>query len=95
MAYNACATARWNQGVSWPIESGHGCLGCSEPDFGDAGGFYRALSVPTADIAKTAGYAAAAGAAIGVAAGALNRTKRATAARKHETVTVDDLGKSS
>jgi hypothetical protein len=31
--YNACATIKWNGGTSFPIESGHGCLGCSEPGF--------------------------------------------------------------
>ena len=31
--FNACATVKWNQGTSFPIESGHPCLGCSEPDF--------------------------------------------------------------
>ena len=39
VTYNACATTKWNQGTSFPIESGHGCLGCSEPDFWDMGGF--------------------------------------------------------
>lgn len=43
LTYNACATLKWNGGVSSPIESGHGCLGCSEPDFWDAGSFYKAL----------------------------------------------------
>jgi hydrogenase small subunit len=28
--YNACSTTRWNERVSFPIESGHGCIGCSE-----------------------------------------------------------------
>ncbi len=41
--FNACATVKWNQGTSFPIESGHPCLGCSEPDFWDKGGFYQAL----------------------------------------------------
>jgi hydrogenase small subunit len=40
--HNACATLRWNGRASFPIESGHGCIGCSEPDFWDAGSFYRA-----------------------------------------------------
>ncbi|MFZ4790818.1 MAG: hydrogenase small subunit [Candidatus Competibacteraceae bacterium] len=31
--HNACTKIRWNQGVSYPIRSGHGCLGCAEPDF--------------------------------------------------------------
>ena len=41
--FNACATVKWNQGTSFPIESGHPCLGCSEPDFWDKGSFYQAL----------------------------------------------------
>ena len=41
--FNACATVKWNQGTSFPIESGHPCLGCSEPDFWDKGSFYKAL----------------------------------------------------
>jgi hydrogenase small subunit len=40
---NACAVHKWNQGTSFPIESGHPCIGCSEPDFWDKGGFYRNL----------------------------------------------------
>jgi len=44
--YNACSTLQWNQGTSYPMRSGHGCIGCSEPDFWDkvdAGraGFYE------------------------------------------------------
>jgi hydrogenase small subunit len=42
--YNACATTKWNEGISFPIEAGHGCLGCSQPNFWDAGSFYQALS---------------------------------------------------
>ena len=41
--FNACATVKWNQGTSFPIESGHPCLGCSEPDFWDKGSFYQPL----------------------------------------------------
>jgi hydrogenase small subunit len=33
--HNACSRIRWNQGTSFPMMSGHGCLGCSEPDFWD------------------------------------------------------------
>lgn len=42
--YNACSTTRWNGGVSFPIQSGHGCLGCSEDNFWDNGPFYQRLS---------------------------------------------------
>ncbi len=38
--YNACSTIRWNEGVSFPIQSGHGCIGCSEDGFWDQGSFY-------------------------------------------------------
>jgi hydrogenase small subunit len=38
--YNACSTVRWNEGVSFPIQSGHGCIGCSEDGFWDKGSFY-------------------------------------------------------
>ncbi|MCV6638073.1 hydrogenase small subunit [Candidatus Albibeggiatoa sp. nov. NOAA] len=89
--YNACATAKWNEGVSFPIEAGHGCIGCSEPDFWDAGSFYKALSVPLSGTAQAAGYAVAAGAAMGVAAGAMNMAKRNSARKTHETVSIDDL----
>lgn len=45
--YNACSTVRWNDGVSFPIQSGHGCLGCSEDGFWDYGSFYsRATGIP-------------------------------------------------
>jgi hydrogenase small subunit len=42
--YNACSTVRWNAGVSFPIQSGHGCIGCSEDGFWDKGSFYQRLT---------------------------------------------------
>jgi hydrogenase small subunit len=65
VTYNACATTKWNDGTSFPIQSGHGCIGCSEPNFWDAGGFYKALSMPANPLKVGAGVAAA-GAAAGV-----------------------------
>lgn len=32
--YNNCPTIKFNQ-VNWPVEAGHPCIGCSEPDFWD------------------------------------------------------------
>ncbi len=26
---------QYNDGTSWPVAAGHGCVGCSEPDFWD------------------------------------------------------------
>lgn len=42
VTHNACSSVRWN-GVSNPVESGHPCLGCSEPGFWDKGSFYRPI----------------------------------------------------
>ncbi len=28
-----CPSVRWNEGTNWPVGSGHGCIGCAEPDF--------------------------------------------------------------
>ncbi|MCH1923757.1 nickel-dependent hydrogenase small subunit [Shewanella sp. C32] len=33
--YNNCPTERFNGHVSWPVLAGHGCIGCSEPNFWD------------------------------------------------------------
>ncbi|MGB5568665.1 MAG: hydrogenase small subunit, partial [Sedimenticolaceae bacterium] len=93
--YNACATAKWNQGASWPIEAGHGCIGCSEPKFWDAGGFYKSLSMPLTSVGETALTAGAAGLAIGAAAAVLNRKRKSAAVDNRETITVKDLTKES
>lgn len=34
-AFNNCAKLRFNQHTSWPVQAGHGCIGCSEPAFWD------------------------------------------------------------
>lgn len=67
VAYNACATMKWNGGTSFPIQSGHGCLGCSEPKFWDMGGFYKPLStgLGLSSMGPTLAGAAVAGAALG------------------------------
>ncbi len=44
MTYNSCGTIKWNNGVSYPIQSGHGCIGCSEADFWDNGPFYERMT---------------------------------------------------
>ena len=33
--FHNCPSVRYNDGTSWPIGAGHGCVGCSEPDFWD------------------------------------------------------------
>jgi hydrogenase small subunit len=42
--YNACAITQWNNGVSYPIKSGHPCIGCSEPNFYDDMPMYAHLA---------------------------------------------------
>jgi hydrogenase small subunit len=91
--YNACATTKWNQGTSFPIESGHGCLGCSEPKFWDAGGFYQPLSTPIGTVGKIALGAAAVGVAAGAAMAFNNRMSKAGAKEQHQPASVDDLEK--
>ncbi len=63
VTYNACGVTKWNGGVSFPIQSGHGCIGCSEENFWDNGPFYNHLTnLPGFSIETTADK-------IGVAAG--------------------------
>jgi hydrogenase small subunit len=84
ITYNACATAKWNEGASFPIEAGHGCIGCSEPNFWDRGGFYQALSKGTYGSAEGIALAAGVGAAIGVAAAIGSRARQAKADSREE-----------
>jgi hydrogenase small subunit len=42
-----CPTARFNDRTSWPVKAGHGCVGCTMPDFWDQmSPFYRRLPNP-------------------------------------------------
>jgi hydrogenase small subunit len=43
VTYNACSVTKWNGNLSYPIQSGHGCIGCSESGFWDNGPFYSQL----------------------------------------------------
>lgn len=70
--YNACPVTRWNDGVSYPIQSGHGCLGCAEQGFWDRGSFYdRITTIPqfgTNTTAETVGAVAVGAITAGVVA---------------------------
>ena len=85
VTYNACATLKWNQGTSFPIQSGHPCLGCAEPAFWDGGSFYaplatgkwgRAGEMRPRDMAMVAGAPAGIGAAVGVGVATWARVRR-------------------
>jgi hydrogenase small subunit len=84
VTYNACASLKWNGGVSFPIQSGHGCIGCSEPRFWDRGGLYQPLPAPTSPRGRVIPIAAAGGAALAVGGAVLARGRMAAAARGQE-----------
>ena len=73
--YNACAITQWNEGLSYPIKSGHPCLGCAEDGFWDKGPFYTHLAnLPNNAIGKNPdriGVAAVGTAGVAVGAHAL------------------------
>ncbi len=72
--YNACATIKWDAGMSFPIQSGHPCLGCTEPGFWDAEGFYQGQSAPLdRPNAALVGGAVASGLLLGALVGATSR----------------------
>jgi hydrogenase small subunit len=80
VTYNSCGIIRWNEGVSYPIQSGHGCIGCSEAGYWDNGRIYSRLeSFPGFGIETTAdriGAYAAAAAAGGMAVHAVSTNLR-------------------
>lgn len=80
VTYNACGVTRWNEGTSYPIQSGHPCIGCSEENFWDNGPFYRHLaSFPGFGIETTAdkiGITIGAVTALGIAAHAITTNLR-------------------
>jgi len=81
--YNACASMKWSGGLSFPVQSGHPCLGCSEPNFWDGGGFYQGQSAPLDKPTLTAaGIAAAAGVVAGVGVAVANKAQKKSA--EHE-----------
>jgi hydrogenase small subunit len=83
--YNACASMRWMNGLSFPIQSGHPCLGCSEPGFWDGGGFYQGQSAPLGRPGLTAiGAAAGAGVVVGAGMAVANRAQKQSAGEKGE-----------
>jgi quinone-reactive Ni/Fe-hydrogenase small subunit len=80
MTFNNCSIVRYNEGVNWPIGAGHGCIGCSEPQFWDKYATERPLAdsrikAPTGGVEKSVdefglGLLTAAGIGIGIHAAA-------------------------
>ncbi len=79
--FHNCPTQRFNEKCSWPVASGHGCVGCSEPQFWDTSPLYRRLpNVPGFGIEQSAdkiglAFAAGVGGAFAIH-GALNAMRK-------------------
>ena len=87
--YNSCGIIKWNEGTSYPIQSGHPCLGCSEENFWDNNPFYKRMpDIHGFGIEATAdqiGLALGAATAAGIAVHAV-----ATNIRKKELIDNDE-----
>ncbi len=83
--YN-CPVVRWNDGTSWPVKAGHGCIGCAAPHFWETmSPFYERLPKPPgfgADV--TAGEIGVGMAAVTAAAFAAHGVGSFTRARLRE-----------
>lgn len=93
--YNACGVMKWNNGTSYPIQSGHPCIGCSEEHFWDNGKLYeRGSTLSSFGIeanADTLGKVALAATGVAIAAHAV-----ATNIRKHKLIyNLEEQGKES
>jgi hydrogenase small subunit len=45
VAFYNCPTVRWNDGTSWPVGSGHGCIACAIPHFWDLAPMYEPIDI--------------------------------------------------
>lgn len=54
VTYHNCPTVRWNEGLNWPVGGGHGCIGCSEPDFWERATY---LPVELTEVSQPVAYA--------------------------------------
>ncbi len=85
VTYNACGVTKWNGGTSFPIQSGHGCIGCSEENYWDNGRLYeRASSFAGFGIESTADKIGAI--ALGATTAALLGHAVMTNVRKHKMI---------
>ncbi len=91
MTYNSCGNMRWWQGLSYPIQSGSPCIGCSSRGFWDDDPFFERLpnvatpnTISNADqIGLTAAGAVAAGIAVHAAVSGLRHNRQDTAEQQH------------
>ncbi len=89
MTFNNCSIVRYNSGTNWPIGAGHGCIGCSEPQFWDKYATERPMAdshfkAPTGGVEKSVdefGLGLLSAAGIGIA---IHAALSATAGKKEE-----------
>ncbi len=89
MTFNNCSIVRYNSGTNWPIGAGHGCIGCSEPQFWDKYAQERPMAdtefkAPTGGVEKSVdqfGLGLLTAAGIGIA---VHAAISATAGKKDE-----------
>ncbi len=89
VAFHNCPTLRWNEGTSWPVGAGHGCIACAALDFWDSPAYEP---VPIHDLtppstypeveAAPQGLSPAAAAVVGAAAGLAIGAAGAVAAQR-------------
>ncbi len=91
--FHNCPSFQYNEGTSWPVKAGHGCIGCSEPVFWDTmTPFYRRLpNVPGFGIETTVDKVGIGLAAATAAAFAAHGV--ASAFRKKDTMESDKVKK--
>ncbi|MBC8413969.1 MAG: hydrogenase small subunit [Nitrospira sp.] len=84
--FHNCPTVKYNEGTSWPVQAGHGCMGCSEPNFWDTmSPFYKRLpNVPGVSVEKTADKVGAALAAVTAAGLVIHGIGRAISPQKND-----------
>ncbi|WP_353661411.1 hydrogenase small subunit [Hydrogenimonas sp. SS33] len=89
MTFNNCSIVRYNSGTNWPIGAGHGCIGCSEPQFWDKYAYERPMAdanikAPTGGVEKSVdefGLGLLTAAGVGIA---IHAAISATAGKKEE-----------
>jgi len=96
--YN-CPTVRWNDGTSWPVKAGHGCLACASHRFWDTKSpFYERLpNVTTLGVDVTAeeiGWVLTGGMAAGITAHAIASGVRAKIRPEEPAVSSDSSSSS-
>ena len=86
--FNSCAVIKWNLGVSSPIQSGHGCIGCAEPNFWDYEPLYKHIPYTYGFEVESNADKIGAGLA-GIALGGVIAHAIATNMRKHKMIKGD------